>query len=338
MAQSTVETRPHGSRPSTLHDVAAAVGVSPRTVSRVVNDQGGYSEATQTRVMEAVANLRYRPNVMARGLITRRSNTLAFIAPVLNDPFFPEVAEGVQRAAAEAGLTMLFAMSNNDVDTELDVLSRLEAHASDGVIIFPARRAVDHLARHLDRGMRMVMIDSEIDHPNATCVVSDLRAGAHFAVERLLERGCKRLAMIASASSDAPLRRRETGFLESLPNGMAPMIEAVDPTFEGGRLAAAALLDRDPDIDGIFAYNDVLAIGAIQALQAAGRSVPDDIAVVGCDDIEMGSVVTPSLTTIRIDGERLGNEAVRALVALVDGRPIASPLVLPVGLVVRNSG
>ncbi len=327
----------HISRPSTLHDVAAVVGVSPRTVSRVVNDQGGFSKATRDRVMEAVRDLQYRPNAMARGLITRRSDALAFIAPVLNDPFFPEVAEGVQRAAVEAGLTMLFAMSNNDVDTEIDVLARLEAHAPHGVIIFPSKRSVDHLVQYLDRGVRMVLIDSEIEHPNAACVVSDLRSGAHTAVERLVERGCRKLAMVSNVHSAQTAGRRQTGFVESLPAEMEVIVEAVDPTFVGGRLAADALLERHPDIDGIFAYNDLVAIGAIQALQAAGRSVPDDVAVIGCDDIEMGSVVTPSLTTIRIDGERLGNEAVRALVALVDRKAVASPHVLPVELIVRQS-
>lgn len=325
-------------RPSTLHDVAAVVGVSPRTVSRVVNDQGGFSEATRDRVMTAVRELRYRPNVMARGLITRRSNTVAFIAPVLNDPFFPEVAEGVQRAAAGVGLTMLFALSNNDADTQTDVLSRLEAHAPDGVIIFPTRRIIDHLVPHLDRGMRMVIIDSEIDHPNATCVVSDLRSGTHEAVGQLLQRGCRQLAMISSTLSEDALQRRESGFRESVPDTMQTIVHPVDPTFEGGRLAVAELLELHPQIDGIFAYNDVVAIGAIQALQAAGRSVPHDVAVVGCDDIAMGTVVSPSLTTIAIDGDRLGSEAVRALVALVEDDPIDSPRVLPVELIVRESG
>jgi LacI family transcriptional regulator len=325
-------------RASTLHDVAALVGVSPRTVSRVVNDQGGFSEATRQRVMDAVAELRYRPNAMARGLITRRSNTVAFIAPVLTDPFFPEVAQGVQSAAADANLTMLFAMSNGDLDTENDVLSRLDAHAPDGVIIFPAGGDTDHLLPHLDLGMRMVVIDSEVSHPNATSVMSDLRAGAHLAVERLVQRGCRQLAMISTSKPNVQLRRRETGFLESLPEGMAPIVYPTDPTFDGGRTAAAALAEEHPEIDGIFAYNDVVAIGAIQALQAAGKSVPDDVAVVGCDDIEMGSVITPALTTVRIDRERLGNEAVRALVALVKNEPIESPSVLSVELVDRASG
>lgn len=326
------------SRPSTLHDVAAVVGVSPRTVSRVVNDQGGFSEATRTRVMAAVTEMQYRTNVMARGLITRRSNTVAFIAPVLNDPFFPEVAEAVQRAARAADLTMLFALSNGDVDTEQDVLSRLDAHAPDGVIIFPAGGGADHLKRYLDRGMRMVVIDTIIDHPNAASVLSDLRRGTHLAVERLVERGCKHLAMIASSSSPIGHRRRQPAFIDALPPGTEPIIESVVPTYENGRLGMERLLERAPHIDGVFAYNDVIAIGAIEALRAAGRSVPDDVAIIGCDDIEMGSMLTPSLSSIRIDRERLGHEAVRALVALTENVPIKSPSILPVELVLRDSG
>ena len=288
--------------------------------------------------MDAVRELRYRPNVMARGLITRRTHTLAFIVPSLNDPFFPEVAEAVQGAAVASDLTMLFALSDNDIDTELDLLSRLEAHAPDGVIVFPSRRATDHLITHLDRGMRMVVIDAQIQHPNSSCVMSDLRAGAHLAVQRLVGLGRRRLAMISNEHSGESTGRRETGFRESLPEGMEPIVFRVDPTFEGGRYAAAALIEQHPDIDGILAYNDVVAIGAMQWLQAEERSIPDDVAVIGCDDIAMGSVITPSLTTIRIDGDRLGREAVHALTALVDGRPIESPRILPVELVLRDSG
>ena len=102
-------------RATTLHDVASRVGVSPRTVSRVVNDEGGFSDATRARVLDAVAELHYRPNVLARGLITRRTATIALITPVISDPFFPEVAEGVQLAAREHGLTMFFATTEDDI-------------------------------------------------------------------------------------------------------------------------------------------------------------------------------------------------------------------------------
>lgn len=329
------ERRP---RATTLHDVAAHVGVSPRTVSRVVNDQGGFSPATRARVLHAVDELHYRPNLIARGLITRQSNTIAFIVPVLSDPFFPEVADAIQRAARAADLTMLFAISNGDVQTQHDVLSRLEAHSPDGAIVFPCDQDAEQLRPYLDRGMRMVVIDTPVEHPNASVILSDLRSGAHLAVDRLITGGRRHLAMIASSLTPPNLRRREDAFIESLPDGAEVIIESVTPDLEGGRSAMNRLLERAPHIDGLFAYNDVTAIGAIEALRASGRSVPDDVAVVGCDDIAMGAVITPSLTTIRIDRERLGHEAVNAVTALVAGEPTESLLVLPVGLVLRDSG
>ncbi len=326
------------SRPSTLHDVAAVVGVSPRTVSRVVNDQGGFSEATRVRVMEAVNELRYRPNLMARGLITRRSDTVAFIAPVLDDPFFAEVAESVHRAARAAGLTMLLALTGGDVDTELEVLAGLEPHAPDGLIIFPSGESIAHLTPGLDRGTRIVVIDTPSDHPNAASIMSDLSQGARLAVERLVSRGCTQLAMIASNASPVGHRPRESGFRDSLPESMVVLVESADPTIEGGRAAAAVLIEHCPTIDGIFTYNDDMAIGAMKAVRAAGRSIPDDVAIIGCNDTQMAAVVTPALTSLRIDRERLGREAVSALVALRDGSPTDSPVILPVELVFRESG
>ena len=238
-------------RASTLHDVAARVGVSPRTVSRVVNDQGGFSEATRARVLDAVEELSYRPNVMARGLITRRSGTIAFIAGVLNDPFFPEVADSVHNAARRADLTMLFATNNSDPDLELDVLGRLEAHAPDGVILFPALGSATHLHRFLDRGMRMVVVDAPVEHENASSIQTDLRTGVRLAVEHLVARGARQLAMIANPHSPIGHRRRQPAFVEALPDGMEVIVESVAPTFEGGKEATRRLLERAPHVDEI---------------------------------------------------------------------------------------
>ncbi|MGB3735405.1 MAG: LacI family DNA-binding transcriptional regulator [Ilumatobacter sp.] len=322
----------------TLHDVAGRVGVSPRTVSRVVNDQGGFSEATRERVLAAVAELGYRPNQMARGLITQQSNTLAFLVPVLSDPFFPEVAEGIHHAARDAGLTMLFAMSGGDAATQTTVLSELEAHSPVGVIVFPSGQDVSLLTPFLERGMRMVCVDTPIDHPNASAVLSDLRAGTKLAVERMLRRGCRQLAMISSSVTPPNQRRRQDAFVDSLPEGMEPLVEIVEPTGKGGRSAMAELLERNPAIDGVFAYNDVMAVGAMQTLHSLGKRIPDDVAVIGCDDIATSAVVTPSLTTIRIDRELLGQSAVQMLRDLDADRLAQSSIVLPVELIVRDSG
>ncbi len=322
-------------RPATLTDVAARVGVSPRTVSRVVRNEGGCSDETRRRILEVVDELDYRPNAHARGLISGRSGAIAFVAPVLSDPFFPELAEGVQRAARAEGLTVLFAMSDTDAEVQREVLTSLEGHRPDGVVIFPAFGGLDSLTPFLDRGLRMVVVDAEVDHPNAISVRSDLAGGARLAVDHLLDRGCRRLAMLVPQDFDVE-RQRPTGFRASLPDDMERILIDAPNTFEGGRAGMAELLAAHPDVDGVFCFNDVMAIGAIQTATAAGKSVPDDIAVIGFDDIQMGAVVSPALTTVRIDRERVGSEAVRQTVALAKGA-VVDPVVLPVELVVRES-
>ncbi|MEL6892482.1 MAG: LacI family DNA-binding transcriptional regulator [Actinomycetota bacterium] len=324
-------------RPSTLHDVAARVGVSPRTVSRVVRDEGGFSEATRQRVLEVVEELNYRPNVHARGLISGRSGTIAFVAPVLSDPFFPELAEGVQRAARAQGLTVLFAMSDSDPEVQDEVLTSLEGHRPDGVVIFPAAGGPAPLVPFLDRGLPMVIVDTVLHHRNAVSVCSDLAAGAVSAVRHLLDRGCRQLAMLTDFPTRNLEQERRQAFLATLPPDMEPVVVESEITLQGGRDATADLVERRPDVDGLFCFNDVMAIGAVQAIQAAGRTVPDDVAVVGFDDIQMGAVISPSLTTVRIDRERVGAEAVQQVVALADGSSTGEMVVLPVDLIERDS-
>lgn len=319
-------------RPTTLHDVAARVGVSPRTVSRVVRHEGGFSAATRQRVLDAVAEMGYRPNAHARGLISGRSSTIGFVAPVISDPFFPELAEGVQRAARAEGLTLLFAISDRDPVTQDEVLASLEGQRPDGVVIFPAGDT-SALVPFLDRGMPMVIVDAVIDHPNAISVRSDLATGTEKAVTHLLQRGCTRLAMLADVVHEV----RRTTFVATVPADKGAVVIESDITMEGGRLATVDALRADPAIDGIFAFNDLMAIGALQAAAQVGRRVPDDLAVVGVDDVQMGAVVTPALTTVRIDRARVGQEAVRQVVALSSGEVGSRDVFLPVDLVVRES-
>ncbi len=333
---STTERTGSG-RPATLHDVAAVVGVSPRTVSRVVNDEGGFSEATRERVLAAVEDLNYRPNVHARGLISGRTGAIAFVAPVLSDPFFPELAEGVQRAAREAGLTVLLAINEADPEVQAGVLRELEGHRLDGIVIFPARGGAGPLMPFLDRGLRMVVVDVDIDHPNAVSVRSDLADGARSAVGHLLDRGCRQLAMLTDPAERDIERDRRDAFLATIPETMEPLIVEADITMEGGRRAMAELSTSRPDVDGVFCFNDIMAIGALRALADAGRSVPDDVAVVGFDDILMGAVVSPTLSTIRIDRNRVGAVAVETVEHLARGGARPEPPVLPVELVRRES-
>ena len=325
-----------GNVASTLHDVAERVGVSARTVSRVVNDEGGFSESTRRRVLDAVAELAYRPNVHARQLISGRSGSIGFLAPTLADPFFPELAEGVQRAAHAAGLMVLLSMSNGDHLTQTEVLAELEGHHLHGVVAFPVGR-LDELRPFLDRGMRMVTIDTVVEHPNAAAVLADLEGGTRAAVEHLIGRGCRNVAMISHGTEPTDRRRRADTFLASIPGDIDHTIIEVDATMAGGQQAAETILASHPDVDGIFAYNDMMAIGAMQVLQTAGRSIPDDIAIIGCDDIQVAAGLLPALSTIRIDPILLGGEAVQLLRELEAGTAPSAPRRLPAQLILRQS-
>ena len=326
----------------TLRDVATQVGVSARTVSRVVNDEGGFSEATRQRVLDAVEELGYQPNMLARGLITRRSGTVGLVGGGMTDPFFPALAEGIQRKAREAGRTMFFASTDSDPVRQADVLKSLWSHAVDGVIVFPALDTIHQLAGYARRGLPVVIVDDQADAPNLACVSFDLEAGAAMASRHLLDRGRRRLGMIASSLSPPRRRNRERGFLRGLRESAADAspseVVRVLPTVEGGEFGMGQLLDRRPSVDGVFAYNDLVAIGAMRAAKARGRRVPDDIAVVGCDDIEMSSLVTPALTTIRLDRPLLSEEVTKALNELIDDPGIPrDPVMLPVELIARES-
>lgn len=320
-------------RDATLHDVARAVGVSPRTVSRVVNREGGFSANTEARVREAITALGYRPNLLARGLIQGRSGTLALIGPTMTDPFFPELAEGVQRAARAHGLTMFLASTDGDPEQQRDVLDRLQQYAVDGAIIFPVAETAGEVAALTDLGLRVVTIDLPSIRPDVPTVRSAIADGARQAVSHLRARDCKRIVFLNGNPN--PGGRREQGYQAIVGDEAAVFV--ADATSEGGATAMRDALDRLPGLDGVFAYNDLMAIGALGVLAERGLAVPDDVAVVGFDDIAVSAVLHPSLTTVGLDLARIGTEAVNCVVAMSNGEAPPAETVIPVELVVRDS-
>jgi LacI family transcriptional regulator len=324
----------------TLHDVAELVGVSARTVSRVVNGEAPVSPGTRARIEAAIDELGYRPNLLARGLINQRSGMIALLVTSMANPFFPEFSDGVQAAASDAGMTLVLTNSRDDADMQRRILRELESHAVEGIIAFTAADGDDSLIEAARRGVPMIVVNDRLDDPAVKSVRADLAHGAELAVGHLLARGCEHPAMIAGALRvDHPHWRRD-GFQAAAATAGHPDAPVIvdDATVDGGAAAARALLDAHPETDGVFAYNDLMALGAIRAFTAAGRSVPDQIAVVGFDDIAMGSLVDPALTTIRMDRHRLGRLAVETLRAVIaaDG-PVADPEPLDVELVIRES-
>jgi len=326
----------------TLHDVAAMSGVSPRTVSRVVNDEPGFSEDTRERVLRVIRELGYRPNLAARSLITRRTKTFGFVVTDLTDPFFPEIAQSVISAARDRGYTLFIAASNDDAETQSDIFDSLLARAVEAAIVFPAYDSYEALVATADAGLPLVVVDYEISHPGIATVSSDLTAGAVLATQYLIEAGHRTIGMLAYERSQPHRRRREHGFTRALDDaGLghdASMIARSDPTVDGGRAAIRKLLASAPEVTAVFAYNDLMAMGAIAELRDQGCNVPEDIAVVGFDDIPLVELMTPAITSVRLDRERVGNEAVKLAVALSnDPTRTPDPVVLGVELVRRDS-
>ncbi|HEU0013916.1 MAG TPA: LacI family DNA-binding transcriptional regulator [Longimicrobium sp.] len=328
-------------RPITTHDVARRAGVSQATVSLVLggNPRARVSAATRERVARAAAELGYRPNLMARGLVRRRSFALGVVVPDLSNPFFLELVTGVQRVAAEAG----YAVLPGDVreTTPARHLEALRARQVDGVILdgFGASALPEGALADL----KVVLVDEPSERWPG--VASDAPAAGRLAAEHLMALGHTRLAFMGPATDAHGFRMRERGFFQALRDAGLPLPSArlrrVAPSVGGGMEAMRALLalrgGERPT--AVFCGNDLLAAGALKACLAAGVAVPGEMSIVGCDDVELARVLTPELTTVRVPARELGARAARLLLRQLDdeaslpraGRP------LPVKLVARGT-
>jgi len=326
----------------TIEDVARAAGVSRQTVSRAINNKGEISPATQQRVLDAVQRLGYQPSRVAQGLATKRTFTIGFIISDITNPFFPNVARGVQDAARPAGYSVLFANSDEAKNEELRTLQTMSAQGVDGIVLFPHPYQYPEFTKFIEQFRPMVLINSRFNYTNVGHITTDNYGGARQVVDYLVGKGHTQIGMLNGLSGIDQPGQRLRGFLDGLQNHGLPanpnLILSGAPTLEQGYQAALRLLAEQPQITAIFAYNDLMAVSAIQACQTLGRRVPDDCAVIGFDDTRLASLVTPPLTTVRIDQYQLGQKATERLLAMIENPEAAfSPLNLPVELIVRES-
>lgn len=323
----------------TARDVARRAGVSQPTVSLVLtgNPRARIADDTRRRVLRAAADLDYRPNILARGLVLQRSYAIAVLIPNLANPFFTEVVRGVERVAAEQGYAVLLC-DTSETAAEKHIAA-LRSRVVDGVIMDAL--GVAALPEGALNGMNVVLVDEPSEQWPS--VVSDARGAGRAAAEHLLGLGHRQVAFAGPATDVFPLRMRERGFFEALRGaGVAPVsswLQRVPANVTGGMAAMRSMLARAPRPTAIFCANDLLALGALKAALTAGLRVPESLSIVGCDDIELARVVTPELTTVSIPARELGARAARLLLRRLEGaeqdtRP-ARPL--PVRLVVRET-
>ncbi|MEU7799118.1 LacI family DNA-binding transcriptional regulator [Micromonospora arborensis] len=327
-----------------LKDIAERAGVSLATVSNVVNGYRPVGEATRQRVQQAIDELGYIPNLGARHLRRGRTGLIALAIPELNNPYFAELADIAIREAAGHGYTLVMENTAADRQAELLLLDGSRRHIIDGLIFSPVRIGRDEVLARTAVSPLVLIGEGVYDVPHDHIAIDNV-AASHAAIQHLVAVGRRRIAFIGAAGGDrqsAHLRMR--GYREALASyGLPFRSELVARTDEFGRLEGMRtmrdLLALDDPPDAVFAYNDLIAIGALRALAEAGCRVPEDVAVVGIDDIEEGRFSSPTLTTIAPDKEEIGRLAVRRLVARIEGTEVAAPLTVqtPFRLIRRES-
>ncbi|HSZ42905.1 MAG TPA: LacI family DNA-binding transcriptional regulator [Trebonia sp.] len=302
----------------TLHDVALRAGVSIKTVSNVVNGYAHVSAATRSRVERAVAELGYLPNLSARSMRGGRSGIIALAVPELGVPYFAELAQSVIRAADREGFIVLVDQTEGRLDRERLVCQGIRSQLIDGLIFSPLALGGEELRRRTD-DIPMVLLGERVagifDH-----VVIDNVAAARQAVQHLTGLGRTRIAAVGEQHSTTgeTARLRMTGYQAGLADARLPfrpelVAEAASFHRHDGAAAMARLLDSGAAPDAVFAFNDLTAIGVLRTCYDRGLRVPEDVAVIGFDDLEEGRYTVPALSTISPDKDFIGRTAVRVL-------------------------
>ena len=325
----------------TIDDVAREAEVSTMTVSRVVNNKGEISKETREKVEKAIARLGYRPNRLARALTLQETQTIGIVVPDISNPFFADIIQGAEDEAWRYGYSLLMSTTVENLDRETRTLQLLEERNVDGVIVCSARLPEEKLFELIKRQRAALLINRTAPDSIAGTLQIDDTHGAMRAVHHLLSRGREKIAMLAGPESSYSRRRRIAGYTTALETTGREVNEAYivtcQPDETGGYQAAKELLAKHPELEGVFCHNDLIAIGLLQACRELGIRVPDDLAVVGCDNIRMASLVTPSLTTLGVDKQALGRRAVNLLLERMNQTSNEMTIVQKPELVVRES-
>jgi len=328
----------------TIRDVAQRAGVSPMTVSRVINESELVSADTRRRVEDAITELGYVPSRLARGLSAKRTGTLAVIVPDVANPFFTLIVRGAEEVARRAGYRAILCDTRADLTVEREVIEEMLAHRVEGILIAPVSdRSREHLRRLTAFDVPFVLVDRTVPGVEADAVLGDSEEGAQRLVEHLLSLGHRRVGMIVESDDVSTARDRRIGYEAALRAAGIPAAAelvaraSVDPS--GGYVGMRRLLALDEPPTAVFTVNNLVALGAIEAVRSAGLEVPDDVALVCFDDIEYASRLYPFLTVMEQPAETFGTLSSQLLLERIENRAPERPrvVVLPAQFVVRRS-
>lgn len=335
--------KPNRSRVNIRH-VAHEAGVSPQTVSRVLNNRPDVASETRQRVQQVIAQLGYRPSALARGLSSQRTRTLGLITADFSDYFFTQVISGAEAEARQYGYRFMLGSTERNPQDEPEYIRLLTEHHVDGILF--ARPSTEPDNRHLLDLLRdgVPVVTTAYHIPGVALMVIDVDNvdGGEQATGCLLGYGHRRIAMIGGPASWKSANDRTQGYMRALAAAGIPFDPALlaegDWSFQSGYRAAQALLARGQSFSALFAHNDQMAVGALRALREAGRRVPEDVSVVGYDDIPLAEYCDPPLTTLRQPMREVGALATRLLIQNIeDPGAVQGDILLKTELIQRSS-
>ena len=329
-----------------MKDIAKDLGLSQATVSKVLRDHPDIGERTRQRVLERVKELDYQPNSLARSLVTGRSYLVGLVAPSLIHPFFAEIALALSRAVRDKGYSLIVSSSEEDPEIEKEEISRLLGRRLDALIIASTGSNLEQFERMDSKAQPYVLIDRDLTGLTANFVgINDEKAG-RLATEHLIDMGCRRVAHIRGQDNSTGIGRFE-GYKQALRHRGLPFSESyvvrrsyVDTeTTRQGAEAMRLLLERDPVPDGVFCFNDPLAIGAMSTILEAGLRIPEDIALIGCGNLPNNDCLRVALSSIDQQSQMIGQRAAELVLNLIESKqiPRARTIILEPTLVARSS-
>ncbi|GAB2632789.1 LacI family DNA-binding transcriptional regulator [Streptomyces capparidis] len=324
----------------TIADVARVAGVSKTTVSRVLNTRGEVDRVTAARVREVIDRMGYVPSCKAVGLARGSSRTVGMLVPSLTWPWIGEVVQGVVDTLEAAEYGLLLYTCNRGAESVRRFTGQVSARAFDGLLVVEPENTLGILTALHRKGLPVVLVDDRGHHPEFPHVTAANRDGGAAAARHLLAGGRRSPLVLTGPMRFGCVRDRLAGFRDTYAAHGLPIDLVVEGDFTegGGRRAVSRLIGEGRAFDAVFAHNDLGAIGALAALRSAGLRVPDDVAVIGFDDIPAAPLTEPSLSTVRQPMRRMGETAARLLLArLAGGAAPTDPVVLPTEVVVRES-
>jgi LacI family transcriptional regulator len=305
---------------ATIHDVAKLAGVAPITVSRVINNSGYIADKTRQKVEAAIVELGYVPNILARSLKSKRTNTLALVFTDITNPFFTILARGVEDTASVAGFNVIFCNTDESQEKEDNYIQLLLQKQVDGILLVPAGSNTKSIQIIQEQNTPLVVLDRRIPNTNVDIVRGDSEGGAKRLTQHLIDLGHRRIVILGGPCNVSTAKDRLMGYKKAMEeNGLKDHIMSYYGGFSqaSGHELTRMIFANDPKPTAIFAANNLVAIGALRALHEMGFKVPDDVALVSFDDIPENLTVVPFMTVVSQPSYELGKTATELLISRI---------------------